>query len=181
MVDFVNTVAWRGDAARRIDHFADYSDVVAWCRHAGVLSASEAAVLTRAATSDTGSAQRALARAKRLREALHLLWTDGAPSSLDAVTAAYASAMRHRPLRPVDDRVAWVDGPLTVRFPIDRLAVAAVDLLTETATDRVKRCHDVACGWLFLDHSHRQNRRWCSAADCGNRYRARRHYARTRG
>ncbi|WP_082946716.1 CGNR zinc finger domain-containing protein [Mycobacterium sp. ACS4054] len=37
---------------------------------------------------------------------------------------------------------------------------------------------DDDCGWLFLDTSHRHNRRWCSAADCGNRARVRRFYER---
>jgi predicted RNA-binding Zn ribbon-like protein len=31
---------------------------------------------------------------------------------------------------------------------------------------------------VYLDTSPRRNRRWCSAADCGNRNRARRYYAR---
>jgi predicted RNA-binding Zn ribbon-like protein len=74
-----------------------------------------------------------------------------------------------------------VDRTRSVFTPVDRLAVAAVDLITEIPCDRVKACDDTACGWLFLDSSHRQNRRWCSAADCGNRDRARRHYERVRG
>jgi len=69
---------------------------------------------------------------------------------------------------------------MTVRSPVDRLAIGAVEVLTEIPLDRVKRCDDAACGWLFVDGSHRQNRRWCSTADCGNRARARRHYERSR-
>jgi predicted RNA-binding Zn ribbon-like protein len=181
VIDFVNTVAWRGDDARRIDYLVGYSDVVAWCRHAGVVSTAEAEKLGRAARSDTAAAQRAVAQAKRLREALHGLWTAGAVSALSTITAEYGSALRRRELRPVDGRVVWVERRLTVRGPIDRLACAAVDLITAIPSDRVKQCDDVACGWLFLDTSHRQNRRWCSAADCGNRDRARRHYERARG
>jgi predicted RNA-binding Zn ribbon-like protein len=181
VIDFVNTVAWRGDDARRIDYLVDYSDVVAWCRHARVLSTAEADELSRAARSETAAAQRIVARAKRFREALHALWTADAPSALPTITAEYASAVRRRELRPIDGRVAWVDRKMTFHGPVDRLAVAAVDLITEIPSDRVKQCDDAACGWLFLDSSHRQNRRWCSAADCGNRDRARRHYERARG
>src|SRR5690349_10202066 len=89
VVDFVNTVAWRGDDARRIDNLVEYSDVVAWCRHAGVVSATEASDLMRAARSDTDSAQRAVARAHRLREALHALWTDGGSAALPTIGAEY--------------------------------------------------------------------------------------------
>jgi predicted RNA-binding Zn ribbon-like protein len=42
----------------------------------------------------------------------------------------------------------------------------------------IKQCHDHSCGWLFLDRSHRHDRKWCSAADCDNRARARAHYHR---
>ena len=181
VIDFVNTVAWRGDDARRIDYLADYSDVVVWCRHAGVVDATEAEGLIRTVRSDRVAAQRAFGRAKQLREALHAVLTSGAPSALAAITEAYVSALRHRELRPVDDGVAWVEREKTVRGPVDRLTAEAVALITGMPLSRVKQCDDAACGWLFLDSSHRQNRRWCSAADCGNRDRARRHYERARG
>jgi predicted RNA-binding Zn ribbon-like protein len=180
-IDFVNTVAWRGDAARRIDYLEGYADVVSWCSHAGVVSAGEAEPLLRAMRADETEAHRVLARAKRLRESLHTLWTGGAPAAAPAITEAYVSAVRHRVLRPVDDGVAWTEGELAMRSPVDRLAAEAVELITEIPLERVKQCNDAECGWLFLDNSHRRNRRWCSSADCGNRDRARRHYERSRG
>jgi predicted RNA-binding Zn ribbon-like protein len=172
VVDFVNTVAWRGDSARRIDHLADYADLIAWCGHAGVLTAAE----MRAVPAD--DAPRVLALAKRLREALHSLWIDGMLDTLIGET--YMSAMGRRQLRLTDNAVAWTEEALTTRTPVDRIAIAAVELLTQTRLERIKGCNDEACGWLFIDSSHRQNRRWCSAADCGNRDRARRHYERSR-
>jgi predicted RNA-binding Zn ribbon-like protein len=126
-------------------------------------------------------ARRALTRAKQLRESLHALWTCGPPSELAAITNAYVSALGHRELRRAGNGVRWAEREVTLRTPVDRLAANAVELLTEIPLDRVKRCDDAACGWLFLDSSHRQNRRWCSAADCGNRDRARRHYERSSG
>jgi predicted RNA-binding Zn ribbon-like protein len=46
--------------------------------------------------------------------------------------------------------------------------------------DRLRRCDDQGCGWLFLDTTRNHSRRWCSSRDCGNRDRARRHYTRSR-
>ena len=180
VIDLVNTVAWRGDDARRVDNLGDYSDLVGWSRHAGVVSATEADELMRAMRTDTDSAERAVARAKRLREALHALWADGAQAALRTISAEYRTALQHKELRAIDSGIEWIDRQPTVFTPVDRLAVAAVDLITQISSDRVKACGDFACGWLFLDSSHRQNRRWCSAADCGNRDRARRHYERAR-
>ena len=42
-------------------------------------------------------------------------------------------------------------------------------------------CAGDDCRWAYLDVSRRQDRRWCSSADCGNRDRARRHYQATQG
>ena len=44
--------------------------------------------------------------------------------------------------------------------------------------DRVRRCANDVCLWLFLDDSKSGNRRWCSMSACGNRAKAHRHYAR---
>jgi predicted RNA-binding Zn ribbon-like protein len=173
-VDFVNTVAWRGDSHRRIDYLADYGQLVAWCRHAGMLTAAE----ERGLVLDDAAALRVLTRAKQLREALHAVWAAGAEPD-DSIVGSYHSAMRRRTLRLSDGVVAWEE-TLTVRTPLDRVAISAVELLTHVPPGRIKGCNDEACGWLFLDTSHRQNRRWCSAADCGNRDRARRHYERSR-
>jgi predicted RNA-binding Zn ribbon-like protein len=180
IVDFVNTVTWRGDPARRTDYLSDYSDVVAWCRHRGVLSDAESSIVMRAARTDVTGARRALLRAKQLRESLHSWFTTAAKSELTTITQAYVSAVGHRELRPVNGGVGWADREITVGSPLHRLAAEAVSLITEISRGGVKQCEDPACGWLFLDTSRRQNRRWCSAADCGNRDRARRHYARSR-
>ncbi len=45
---------------------------------------------------------------------------------------------------------------------------------------RVKACAEAGCGTLFHDTSRNRSRRWCAMEDCGNRAKARRHYARTR-
>jgi predicted RNA-binding Zn ribbon-like protein len=179
VLDFINTVAWRGDPARRIDRLAGYSDLVAWCRRVGLVSAAETRALTR---TDGRAAHRTLTEAKRLREALHTVCTARtlSPRDRETIGDAYLRAMRRRELRLAGDHLVWAERSLTVQAVVDRIALEAVDLLSAGALPRIKRCDDAACGWLFLDTSHRQNRRWCSAADCGNRDRARRHYERTR-
>ena len=137
-------------------------------------------MLIRAMRSDEAAARRAIARAKRLRESLHAWFARTETAALTTITEAHLGALRHRELRAADDRVTWTERAISVRSPVDRLAVEAVGLMIAIPPSRVKECGDSACGWLFLDSSRRQNRRWCSAADCGNRDRARRHYARLR-
>ena len=42
---------------------------------------------------------------------------------------------------------------------------------------RVRLCRGPDCGWLFLDESRNQGRKWCTMETCGNRAKARRFYA----
>lgn len=180
-VDLVNTVAWRGDAHRRTEYLVGYSDLVAWAQHAGILSLGEARALTEGMGPDAGGAARTLHRTRQFREALHRMWT-GCGSARDAekVADAYRSALRARRLVVDQNAASWQESALTTQTPLHRLAVEAVTFLTGGPASRVKRCGDDDCGWLFLDTSHRQNRRWCSTVDCGNRARVRRFYERSR-
>jgi hypothetical protein len=70
--------------------------------------------------------------------------------------------------RPGLDRVlwpvAWSAAGLLVRGPLERIR---------------ERPGDGNCGWLFLDLSKNASRRWCEMRSCGNRAKARRHYAQT--
>lgn len=180
-VDLVNTVAWRGDPDRRTEFLVDYLDLVAWSLHAGVVSPREARTLARDGPSDKGVATTTLRRTRELREALHALWTHcGSDRDAEKIADAYRSALRAKRLAFDEEVPRWDDTSLTVQTPLHRLAFESATLLTAVPRSRIKRCGDDECGWLFLDASHRQNRRWCSTADCGNRARVRRFYRRAR-
>jgi len=43
---------------------------------------------------------------------------------------------------------------------------------------RIKECSN--CGWLFLDISKSNRRKWCNMKTCGNEVKARRHYQRNK-
>ncbi|MBN1859137.1 CGNR zinc finger domain-containing protein [Candidatus Bipolaricaulota bacterium] len=74
----------------------------------------------------------------------------------------------------------WSDAEDQLEWPVWILARSAADLLTSDERDRVRRCAGPDCGWLFVDISRNHSRRWCDMADCGNRAKARRSYARKR-
>ena len=58
------------------------------------------------------------------------------------------------------------------------IADTAVDLLTTANLNYVKKCGNDECTRYFLDTSKNHSRRWCSMEGCGNRMKARAHYAR---
>ncbi|PRX50446.1 putative RNA-binding Zn ribbon-like protein [Prauserella shujinwangii] len=59
------------------------------------------------------------------------------------------------------------------------LAVDAIELVT--AEPEIRICAADDCGLRFVDASPKRSRQWCSMARCGNRAKARAHYARRKG
>lgn len=59
-------------------------------------------------------------------------------------------------------------------------AVLAWDELCRSRPGRLRPCENPECALFLIDRSKPNNARWCSMAACGNRMKARRHYARTR-
>jgi predicted RNA-binding Zn ribbon-like protein len=119
--------------------------------------------------------------AKALREAVDRVLM-GPPGELDVdlVNNAAASAPAPPP------RLALADGVLKREVPAPKdpvaaafaaLAADAIDLATGDAAVRVCAADD--CGLRFSDASPRRNRQWCSMSRCGNRAKARAHYARS--
>jgi predicted RNA-binding Zn ribbon-like protein len=51
---------------------------------------------------------------------------------------------------------------------------AAVELLTSLDHERIGKCADDSCAWLFLDTTRSGTRRWCDMKSCGNRNKIRR-------
>lgn len=51
---------------------------------------------------------------------------------------------------------------------------SAYDLFLSEQTDRIKDCSH--CGWLYLDTSKNNSRKWCSMDTCGSQLKARRYY-----
>jgi predicted RNA-binding Zn ribbon-like protein len=60
------------------------------------------------------------------------------------------------------------------------LAIAWSHLVSTGEADRLKRCADDTCGWVFWDVSRNHSRRWCTMSVCGNRAKARAYAARQR-
>lgn len=186
-LDFANTVNGRG-LAQPDDWLGTYEDLARWAKHADLLDDRAARRLTSAGRRRPAEAARVLRRAIRLREALYrafLVAAGGgrpAPSDLAVLNREWGEALTHLELTTGEpccavecrgdddalDRILW------------SVARSATELLTSEDVARVKACDDHECAWLFLDESRNQSRRWCDMRDCGNRAKARRHYARRR-
>ena len=175
-VDFFNTVDWRFDPSRRNERLPDYAHLLAWLRESGIPPADD---LARQAGErpDLAAAEHALVIGMR-DDTYDALNGGGHPTALQLhLPAAYAAS---RLDREPGGAWRWVPASLDLATPRHLLALEFARLLTSDAIARFHRCEDRHCGWVFLDTSRQRNRRWCSAADCGNRNRVRAHYERSK-
>lgn len=184
---FANTVGGSRQAAQH-DYLHDYTDLLAWGWHAGLLTASEAQHLLTEATRLPREAARVFERAIWLRETIYRIFSaiaaGGSPETADLglLNEALAGVLAKLQVTPTETGFTWswrsepeaLDGML---WPVVR---SAGELLTSTDLHRVRECAGDDCGWLFIDTSRNHSRRWCDMNDCGNRAKARRHYARSR-
>ncbi|WP_281898936.1 CGNR zinc finger domain-containing protein [Phytohabitans aurantiacus] len=172
-LDFVNTLHWRLAPSRHFDALTTFDDLVTWSSRAGILDARETATLR----SDVrGVAADAVDDARGLREAIY----EAAMSQdvADALAHAFTAGLHRARLTRGNRRWAWQDVELGPNTPADRLARSAVELLTSERSAAIRQCADAECGWIYLDTSRAENRRWCSASGCGDRNRARDYYRR---
>lgn len=179
-LDFTNTVDSRG-TRQGPDVLQSFGDVLDWGLRLDVLDAVAATPL-RDLSAARGEA--ALARAKALREAIYRIFAkrpSADQADLDLLQREVGAAQEARRLVPDRNGYAWcwrADDPETVTH---RVALAAADLLTSPALERVHVCPGENCAWLFLDNSRSGRRLWCSAETCGTRNRVRRWRGRRRG
>ena len=186
-LDFVNTVDWRGRPAPE-DYLVNYPALLEWAGHAGLVDAPEAAQLQRRAIDEPARAATALRAALVLREGAHRLFLARALGKVGrrADIAIVNDALRRYPSKgeivALGTLYGWKSAARTELLTglVERLVQIVADLLTAPELARVRLCGGTDCGWLFLDTSPNRGRRWCSMEACGNRAKARRHYARRR-
>jgi predicted RNA-binding Zn ribbon-like protein len=189
-IRFVNTVAWRnGDVPG--DRLTDAGALLDWLESAAVADAGAIARLTVRWGRRKLEANAAYRQALELREAIYGLFLarmraslppPGDLRALNRILAASTPRIAAVEIRSsLGMKTSWRLAPVRAT-PIEMLATiawSAAELMTGERAGRVRQCaDDRGCGWLFLDQSRLNNRRWCSMGDCGNRAKARRHYLR---
>jgi predicted RNA-binding Zn ribbon-like protein len=166
-LELCNTKALWGLPSER-EYLTGFSVAVLWAREHAVVTVPEAQRLRAERVSAQGVA---LGQLRALRAAV-----------FDAVTAGRLAAVHPFVARAVTRASYASSGDLVTGYGsamiADRCALAAHNLLTDHGPDAVSLCASEACGWVFLDPTHR--RRWCTMTVCGNRAKARRFAARRR-
>jgi predicted RNA-binding Zn ribbon-like protein len=185
-LDLVNTVEPRALSADGLntdarEHLISTLALLAWARRTSLLNEVEARQVAATWRQNPDAATGDLTASIELREWLYAALAallESRPPDLAPITARWAIAAPRAVLRMTTEGVRVQAAP---SIP-DRLLFAAVDLLTGLDLTRLRACppQDGGCGWLFVDHSRNNSRRWCVMADCGNAAKSRKLTARRR-
>jgi predicted RNA-binding Zn ribbon-like protein len=178
-LDFVNTVHERYVEPRE-DYLRDGRQYLAWAQAAGVLDRAEAERIQAA----DGVTPGVMSEVRRLREHLHEIFVarihERAP---DAAALAALDQWVQRAWRGstvVADgtavQLAWRPEAIDAVLPLRRIALDALEIIRATPRERLKECASTrGCGWLFLDESKNNSRRWCCMDSCGTQEKMRRY------
>jgi predicted RNA-binding Zn ribbon-like protein len=179
-VDFANTVSSRLQAP--VERLPAYDDLVELLRQTKTISESEARRRRALAAKDPRRAAKVHARAIALRDALYDIFHAAAE---EKEPAAADMALLNGAARQLELGAGfawtWVERDGGLDAPLGPIVIAALELLVHGPRARLRLCELESCGWLFLDTSKNRSRRWCDMKICGNRAKARRHYARQHG
>jgi predicted RNA-binding Zn ribbon-like protein len=175
-LDFVNTIHDRY-AVEVEDYLQQPQRFIEWCVRAGVLRPDDGVRAPRAAHK-----RAALMRdVVTLRHHLHALFA----ARIDDLTPPPAAVRLldrwlHRAWASqsfgADGHLHWRADARDARLSLKRIALDSLDLLGDPSASRLRRCgNTTCCGWLFLDTSKNQRRRWCAMETCGTADKMRRY------
>lgn len=178
-LDFANTASESVSAAP-LERLPDYPALVRFARQTGIVGSTQARDLLAVAERDSAAAKRAHGRALVLRNALYRLLAAVArsePARRCDIDVLEGQLWR---LRIGDDlALGWRADESKLDSLLGPITHAAFTLATDPSSrGRVRLCEAPDCEWLFYDGSRNRSRRWCDMRQCGNRMKARRHYAR---
>jgi predicted RNA-binding Zn ribbon-like protein len=173
-LDLVNTVEPRSRDTDGREHLTSPATLLTWARRTSLLDKAELDMVAATWEQVPGAGSKDLRTSIELRESLYaavIALLESRVPDLAQITARWAKAATHAALELTPEGVHLQAAP---SIP-DRLAFAAVDLLTGLDVDRLRACppDEGGCGWLFIDHSRNNSRRWCVMADCGNQAKSR--------
>jgi predicted RNA-binding Zn ribbon-like protein len=184
-LDFVNTMDWHLSEHPK-DRLRSYADFTDWALQGKVISAAQKRALDAEALAHPRQAEKALEEVRHFRDALQRVFdaqavdTKADPTDLELIKNHYAQAATRASFEISGDEVAlsWPEVSRELDYPLSELAWISMGLLLSDKRKMVGQCADErGCGFLFLDTSKNHSRRWCSMESCGNRAKAKRHYA----
>ncbi len=167
-LDFINTLDDRPTQPREL--LNDYNDLTCFAEEAGILTPAQRNYFSKNVPLRSAEAERALRRARNLRESLHTIFAaimngQKPPQlAIDQLNAALHDAAKHLRLvesdKPQRNKLQakileWRFDDFTSSFTalLWPIARSAASLLASDQLALVRSCSSPTCRWLFLDTS----------------------------
>jgi predicted RNA-binding Zn ribbon-like protein len=182
-LDFVNTQGWRGKEDPG-EYLNTYDELIAWSSHVDMISKQEVRALSQKSDKHHLAAESALNHAIELRETIFRIFSSiaegnsAANKDLTVFNKYLSRTMRLSQIIKKKNGFYWdtTGDKAKLEWILNPIIRSTADLMISQELRKVKKCGDPVCGWLFLDISRNQRRRWCDMQDCGNRAKASRFY-----
>jgi predicted RNA-binding Zn ribbon-like protein len=184
-LDFVNTLDDRFMPEKK-ELLKHYVDLARFAEDTGILPDRQVDRLMTKSMQYPEEAQRALASATRLREAISEIFYALARkkpipvAALAILNQEVKEAAQHLVLVAGKRRFEWIfeEDSSDLFAPLWPIARDAAELLASERIEYVRACASKVCEWVFLDESKNHRRRWCDMTKCGNRAKVKRFYVR---
>jgi len=182
--DFINTVhSWREDEQQH-EYLDSYTALIQWCAKVEILSAKKRKQLGQYAAGHAEQAGKALEKIKRVRQLLYQFFAVIAAGNvatlpddlLHKFNTVLSDALSHIRFNKNKSHLEqdWEDNDADLLQPLWIVMKSAYDVLTGEDPQRIKECP--ACGWMFLDHTKNNKRRWCNPHSCGSIEKTKKYY-----
>jgi predicted RNA-binding Zn ribbon-like protein len=176
-LDFCNT-AGEHLAARPDEFLRDWESFLRWAAQVGLIASNSYFELLRKPHS--------VEPIVKLRDAIYRIGLAAAGkrelSESDIVLVRKYAGAKKPQVEIHKGKLYWK--PLLSRGAQELCAVLAGEALSLFCSPKAARigvCEGGMCGWLYVDESRGQRRRWCDMNDCGSRAKARRYYETHKG
>lgn len=182
--DFINTVNTRTKQFEVHEYLQDYQNFLLWCRKVEIIEKEKFTALAAYAQKNAAETKKALEKIKKTRENLYQLFSSIATDQVRQIpiivlkrfNTDLQNALSHLQFELTEDELqqTWEPKKLPLLEPLWIVLKSANDILVDKKYERIKECP--ACGWLFLDQTKNNKRRWCNPSTCGSIEKSKRYY-----
>lgn len=180
---FINTVyAWRG--VNLHEYLNTYDDLIKWCKKVNILSAAQRENLLKEAALHPLKTKKALQQLKEAREMMYHFFSVLAagsedhmpPKILAGFNTALSNSLSHLVFTANHKAVVlkWRNEENDLLEPLWVVVKSAYDVVTTEDRSCLKECPK--CGWMFIDKTKNNTRRWCNPAFCGSTEKSKKYY-----
>jgi predicted RNA-binding Zn ribbon-like protein len=178
--DFINTVyAWKGENLH--EYLISYEEFLKWCAKVKMLPVTLLTKLEKFASKHPLKKEQAFAQIKDARQLLYHFFSGVASSGIEhsllkQYNTLLSVALEHFEWQTVKRNLHFIlkKDDTDLLLPLWVIINSSHQLLLEMDFGRIKECS--RCGWIFLDETKNNSRRWCNPSTCGSVEKMNRYY-----